>query len=179
MDASADPANNLIINDLLCFIHNNISSLNCNTLCRMCLETYSSNDILQACSLLNNVVHANNTHLDDAPVISDQMTTEEKTIRAMLYVFRQQNISNLPKFVSHGLHLPKMTTFYDNSFLLPLLEEMQDLKQSFIEKQKLLHSEITALRQEIASMKATPEPEKNTRIPICKIPFIIVVYLQI
>ena len=97
------------------------------------------------------------------------MTTEEKTLRAMLFVFRQQNVSSLPKFVSHGLHLPKMTNFYDNSFLLPLMEEMQDLKQSFIEKQKLLHTEISALRQEIQSLKEPSESVKSTSIPICKI----------
>ena len=143
--------NKVIINDLLCFIHNNISTLSGNTLCRMCLETYSSNDILQAYSLFKDISSNNGCNRDFvAPNLSNQMTSGERILRQILYSFEQHDLECLPKFVSHGLHLPKLSSFYDNSFILPLLQEMQDLKQSFVQKQQILYTEILALRRELA-----------------------------
>jgi len=156
-------SNNIIINDLLCFVLNNISYHSTSTICRLCLETYSSNDILQACSVLKDVTQGSscNSFNDTSyskPLFSDQMTNEEKTIRCILYILRQQDHSTLPKFVSNGLHLPKVTGYIDSKVALPLINEIQELKEFFVEQMHSFRNDIFSLRKEIMSMR---RPNQN------------------
>lgn len=153
---------NIVINDLLCFINNNFSMLNTNTLCRICMETYSLNDILQAYSLFKDI----DKGIDDrtsTPIPAKKMTLGEQTLRKLVNIFQTQDIDSLPRFVSHGLHLPKGPSHYDNSFILPLLEEVQELKDSFIQKQQSLLNEILTLRHEIAQF--TSQQNKGILCP--------------
>ena len=147
---------NVVINDLLCFISNNLSTLSTNTLCRMCLETYSLNDILHAYSILNDVQTSGTETEIITPALSRQLPLGEKTLRKLMHAFQRHNFQNdnMPKFVSCGLHLPKSSTYCENAIVVPVLEEVQMLKESFIQQQQSLHNEILALRHEISQLVA-------------------------
>ena len=147
---------NVVINDLLCFISNNLSTLSTNTLCRMCLETYSLNDILHAYSIFNDVRTSGTGTEIITPALSRQLPLGEKTLRKLIRAFQRQNFQNddMPKFVSCGLHLPKSSSYCENAIVVPVLEEVQVLKESFIQQQQSLHNEILALRHEISQLAA-------------------------
>ena len=160
---SGPQSNNIIINDLLCFVFNNISYHSHNTICRLCLETYSSNDILQACSVLKDVAQGSggisfNDVAYAQPLYSETMTHEEKAIRCILLMLKQKDQSTLPKFVSNGLHLPKINGFCDNKVIQPLLTEFKELKEHLLDQLSVLKNDLFNLRKELLIYK---KPNQN------------------
>merc|ERR1719354_307479 len=149
-------------NDILCWLSNFHNRYNSQTLCRQIMETYSSNDILQACTTLKEIATTNNnTYTDSSVFFNDQMSLEEKTVRCMLYIFKlnktERNV--LPRFVSQGLHLPKVQHYTH----VELQEPLQDLRDHFTEQVMLIRNEITSLKRMIQA-KSTEESNNMNKI---------------
>ena len=149
-------------NDILCWLSNFHNRYSSQTLCRQIMETYSSNDILQACTVLKEIATTNNnTYTDSSVFFNDQMSLEEKTVRCMLYIFKlnktERNV--LPRFVSQGLHLPKVQHYTH----VELQEPLQDLRDHFTEQVMLIRNEITSLKRMIQA-KSTEESNNMNKI---------------
>jgi len=152
----------IYVNDILCWLSNYHNRYNSNTLCRQIMETYSSNDILQACTTLKDLATNNNNSFNDSSVFfNDQMSLEEKTVRCMLYIFKlnktERNV--LPRFVSQGLHLPKLQNYTH----MQLQEPLQDLKDYMTEQVMMLRAEITTLKR-LFTVKSTEENNSLNKI---------------
>nr|CAB3267995.1 ZF(C2H2)-5 zinc finger protein [Phallusia mammillata] len=152
--------NMMIVNDVLCFINNHMSTISDRSIRKLCMETYTPFAIGQALQELQNALAKLDKNADYS--ISNNTITEN-CIDNIIFLLRQEPLSQV-QIVSNGRHFPRFDAYSDMLQVSSLLDEMKELKHLVKDMHTQLKSEMTTVQTELLSLKQQIQSNTNMAV---------------
>ena len=138
----------VVVNDLLCFVQNNLNALSHSTICRLCEETYMPEQIFNSFEELKANVHV----LDPLFNVYPSDISKSETLKAIIMLFNSKACDYL-QFVSTTRDMPRMRNYHDVLSASCLLDEIKDLKQLVKQQTELLSAGLQQLSNDFKRFK--------------------------
>ena len=138
----------IVVNDLLCFVQNNISTLSQLSICRLCEETYSFDEINTSFQELKDNVHV----LDPLFNVYPTDDSRRETLKAIIMLFNSKACEYL-QFVSTTCNMPKMRVYNDMLSATCVLDEIKELKQLVKQQTEILSAGLHQLSNDFKRFK--------------------------
>ncbi|XP_035664532.1 uncharacterized protein LOC118408028 [Branchiostoma floridae] len=150
-------SNDVIINDMLCFVVNKMDVLPTDVITKLCIETYSDDEVEAAKKLVFDLCKPNERYKK-----SRGTNRSATTMADILRVLHSMDPPSIPTFVSATLHLPPVSfehvdiTAYLQQ-LQVMRQEMRDIRDMSIDS-AMIHAELASLRREIVDLRSRADP---------------------
>ena len=151
----------LVVNDLLCFVQNNLKILNQSSLRRLCEETYMPDEIKSSFQELKDNVQSLDPmfHVH----LGNNTSSKAETLNAIIHCFNSK-ACKLIQFVSSGCNMPRMNMYRDMLSITCVLDELKELKQLVKTQTELMTAGFYRLSNELEKLKDTKENKDNQAI---------------
>lgn len=137
-----------IINDLLCFIQNNLDVLGSSSTHQLCEETYMPDEVSKAYQELKE-----NVQLFDSMFEFENSSASKKDfLKRIINVFESKACDSL-KFASCNFNMPKMNTYRDILSVTCVLNEVKELKRMMLEQTQFLTTSFCHLSNQFEQLK--------------------------
>ena len=138
----------VVVNDLLCFVQNNLNTLSKSSICQLCKETYMPDEINKAYEELKN-----NVQLFD-PMFDYEKSngSRQDFLKRIFSLFESKACESL-QFVSCNFNMPRMNIYRDMLSISCVMSEIKELKQLVLEQTQLFTTEFCRLSSEIYQLK--------------------------
>ena len=138
----------IVVNNLLCFVQNNLRVLSPASICRLCDETYMPEEVNQAFNNLKLQVQTFD------PLINVQPSDNSKLgiLNAIVELFNGK-VNTEVQFVSNNCNLPRMNSYRDMLSVTCVLDEIRELKQIIKEQNKHLTTAFCRLSNQFELFK--------------------------
>ena len=137
-------AQNIVVNELLCFLSNKVRSMTYDSLMKLCMDFYDEEAVISAKALLlEHVVIPDNDDNRKKRIGENKKATSMKDI---LNVFLELTLEDVPLFVANNLHnLPPLSM--DNFDMSRLMRDMESIK---LQMKVLQEAQETSLSAHVA-----------------------------